>query len=408
VAERMFGIETKYAITGSAGDKSVPRESLVFQILHTARRQVASLPDMCGNGIYLENGSRFYIDCGLHPEYATPECVNPWDAVRYVKAGEQLIARVLSQLEQEQGKGWAVLCFICNVDYGEHSTWGSHESYLHRTDPAHLPGQLIPHLVSRVIYTGAGGFNPLCSGIDFTLSPRASHIVKVVSGDSTGNRGIFHTKDESLSSQGYHRLHVLCGESLCSEAAMWLRVGATALVAAMIEGGLNTGATVELQSPLDALRVVASDPTSRATLRLSKGGSCSALEVQRHYLAQAEAHAGEKYMPPWAEQVCVRWRETLDLLECGPQAVETTLDWAIKRALYSDYAGRRGIFWESVSHWNFVLDKLNKALEGVEYPDGTVTPDFVLGPESPIRGDVEQLTPYLNKHKMTWDGLDRF
>ena len=29
----------------------------------------------------------------------------------------------------------------------------------------------MPHLVSRVVYTGAGGFNNLSKGIEFTLSP---------------------------------------------------------------------------------------------------------------------------------------------------------------------------------------------------------------------------------------------
>ena len=50
----------------------------------------------------------------------------------------------------------------CNVDYsGVPSTWGCHESYMHRVaNPVAVPPQIVPHLVSRIIYTGAGGFTP--------------------------------------------------------------------------------------------------------------------------------------------------------------------------------------------------------------------------------------------------------
>lgn len=94
--------------------------------------------------------------------------------------------------------------------------------------------------LSRIVYTGAGGFNSrFRQGLQFTLSPRVWHLVRGVSEGSTEARGIFHTKDESLSAEGYHRLHILCGESVCSETAAWLKVGATALVVALIDAGLR-------------------------------------------------------------------------------------------------------------------------------------------------------------------------
>lgn len=247
MAERLFGVETEYAITGLAGGVGIDRQRLVCRLLEAAGKELVHLPDLHGNGLYLQNGARFYVDCGLHPEFSTPECANPWDAVRYIRAGEEILARLASRAESAEGQGAEVLCFLCNVDYGGgQATWGCHESYLHRGDPAVFPKQIIPHLVSRIIYTGAGGFNPLAAGLEFTLSPRAAHLTNAVSSDSTGNRGIFHTKDESLCGPGYHRLHLLCGESLCSETASWLKLGATALVVAMIEAGVNPGGAVDL------------------------------------------------------------------------------------------------------------------------------------------------------------------
>ena len=43
-------------------------------------------------------------------------------------------------------------------------------------------------------------------------------------------RPLFHTKNEALSGVGTHRLHVACGESLCSQTANVVRFGSTALV----------------------------------------------------------------------------------------------------------------------------------------------------------------------------------
>ena len=67
------------------------------------------------------------------------------------------------------------------------------------------------------------------------------HLTAEVSDQSTHSRGVLHTKNESLSSPGYNRLHLLCSESLFSEWGTFLRVGITALVVAMIEAGLRPG-----------------------------------------------------------------------------------------------------------------------------------------------------------------------
>lgn len=40
--------------------------------------------------------ARLYVDCG-HPELATPEVSNPWDAVRYTIAGKRILERALAR-----------------------------------------------------------------------------------------------------------------------------------------------------------------------------------------------------------------------------------------------------------------------------------------------------------------------
>ena len=404
----MFGVETEYAIAGIHGAEPMRREDLVNRFMRVARRQLAHLPDTCArSGIFLENGARFYIDCGLHPEMTTPECTTPWEVARYVKAGERILEGLTREVQAETGAGTEVMCFRCNVDYsGSGSTWGCHESYLHHANPASLPEQLIPHLVTRVVYTGAGGFNPLVSWPEFCVAPRLMHIQNAISGDSTGNRGIFHTKNESLAGDGYNRLHILCGESLCSETAIALKIGTTALVAAMAEEGLKPGVEPRLASPLEALRTVASDITCKQKLRLAGGGEATAIEIQRRLLELAEHNRG--VLPPWAGAICALWRRTLCQLESSPDSAATVLDWTIKRRLFQDRAGRRGIPMERFAFLNSTVQRLNAALAGVGVNGREVRLSVVLGPQSPISEEVARVGNLLAAERLAWGDLERF
>jgi len=407
VAERLFGVETEYALAGLGDSTEQDRRRLIELVLEAARAELAGLPDVHSGGMFLANGARFYVDLGLHPEFCTPECANPWDVVRYIHAGEEILLSLLERVQRGRLVDNELFCIRTNVDYsGGGATWGCHESYLHRSDQDVVSDEIIPHLVTRIVYTGAGGFNPCAHELEFSLSPRAAHLVSVISESSTENRGIFHTKDESLSSQGYHRLHLLCGESLCSETASWLKVGATVLVVAMIDAGLKPGREVQLESPLEALRTVAKDVKCQSTLRLQRGKPRTAIAIQRHYLEQAEANLKMDFMPPWAPEVCRRWRAMLDLLEGAPGSVARTLDWAIKHALYLDYLHRSGLRWDAMPYWNGVLNTLSAAL--AQFGIRGLDPDFLLSPHSPVLEDVAALTPKLREHGLRWSDFSKY
>src|SRR5208283_3660451 len=211
------------------------------------------------------NGARFYVDCS-HPEMTTPECSNPWDVVRYMHAGERMLTSVAEEMMRREPALAEVLLFKTNVDHsGSGATWGCHTSFMHRGNPEKFPEQIVPHLVSRIIYSGAGGLELADGRLRFMLSPRVRFLECEVSGGSTSQRGIFHTKDETLARDGYHRLHIISGESLCSETALWLNMGATALIVAMIEARLRPGDAVRLANPLETMRRFTLDPTCRAT-----------------------------------------------------------------------------------------------------------------------------------------------
>jgi len=406
VRECLMGVETEYAISAvSRKGKSLNRQVLVQALLRIARELMPHIRDF-GNGMFLQNGSRFYVDSGLHPEFATPECSNPMEAATHVAAGEAILGKIIGALENRFPQIEEVQLFRANVDYsGTESSWGCHESYLTRLNPTAISAQIIPHLVSRVIYTGAGGFNPLAEGLAFSLSPRVAHLQRILSDESTRNRGIFHDKNETLAREGCNRLHILCGESLCSQVSSFLKIGTTALVVAMIEEKACPTEAVQLSFPLSAIRAFSSDPGCTAAAALKNGKSATAIEIQSHYLRYAEANLGRKFMPEWAESVCTEWRRILNQLERNPGALDTTLDWAVKHSLFRDQARRRGVAWESLPHWNRVMNWLRGALTATEFHAMPVTAELVLGPNSPVKNEQKIIAQYLADAGLNWAGF---
>ncbi len=407
--ERIFGAETEYALAVLQDGVAVERMTVLQAMMQAARRQLVHLPDLCSGGMFLSNGGRLYVDCGEHYEFASPECSDPRDLVRYVLAGHRILGDLAAAAQAVRPPGTEVLCFRCNVDYCSDSlnTWGAHESYLHQSDPVEMQAHMIPHLVSRIIYTGAGGFNPLAPGLEFSLSPRAAHFRRVVGSDSTSDRAIFHTKDESLSHGGCHRLHIICGESLCSETALFLKFGVTALIVAMAENGLSPGAEMQFEAPLEALRTFAADPSCRKTVRMKNWQRMTAIDIQRRYLEAAESHLGATSLPAWAVDVCRVWRDVLDRLTADPRSTSRLLDWSLKLSLYADQAAKIGIPWERLTFWNEIANRLKNALKQAHCPVGDLPLNLITGPESPIPEEADRLTRFLESKGMNWEELQR-
>lgn len=349
------GSETEYAFWAleerSRADWRA-REQACGRLIRRAQQVLPCLPGHISSGLFLCNGGRLYSDQG-HPEYATPEVSNPWQAVQYAQAGDRLISELATAIGAAAARG--------NMDYsGTLATFGDHESYLYaRTDVAKLADQIMPHLVSRVIYTGAGGLNAVHPGIEFTLSPRATcHINDKVSSSSTAGRAIVHTRDEPLCGGSYKRLHLICGEGLMSQQGIFLRFGVTGLVVAMADNGVAVAAGVQLKDAVKALHAYAADPTCRATADTTDGRQLSAIQIQRHIAALIRGNLGRSFMPEWAENIADALEQTLDRLEVGQDGVSRSLDWAIKWSVYTDFLHDEGLSWEQVERMNKILHRI--------------------------------------------------
>jgi hypothetical protein len=344
----LLGHETEYAISAPGSDPGTAAMLLL--------QEVSRFPHLRSQGqgsLFLANGSRFYIDCS-HPEIATAEADDPFQAVSCLLAGDEMLRQLAGQAPLNEHD---LRVFKTNVCQFSRTTFAAHESYSYRCSPAVMPRYLLPFLASRVILAGAGGLS-LGPGIEFVISPRATFLEQDIGGSSTSNRGIYHTKDEPLARAGWHRLHVLCGEGLCSHRGNALRAGTTALVVNLLDRGFRPKKPIAFAgTAVDALHVFNRDLSLRVRAVLRGGATASAVEIQREYLRFAEEHL--ETLPPWAPPVCGLWQETLDRLEAGPDAVATCLDWAIKYKLFLQHAQSRGFGLEEILRWNLLLHQLD-------------------------------------------------
>ena len=294
----------------------------------------------------LANGGRLYVD-GAHPEYSTPECTTARGVVLYEKAGERILAAAVRAVELVRGPG-SLLVYKNNTD-GKGNSYGYHENYLvARAIPfERIARALIPFLVTRQIYAGAGkvGAENQTAAVSYQLSQRADFFETLMDLNTMVKRPIINTRDEPHADPAkYRRLHVIAGDVNMTEVATFLKVGAMAVVLDMIEDNWPLPA-VELEDPVQAIKAVSRDLAVKADLRLAGGKATTAIAVQRAYLKAAQDFYASHELTLPVKEVLVRWEETLDKLERDPRELARELDWVAKRALIESYLDRKGCGW---------------------------------------------------------------
>jgi proteasome accessory factor A len=307
----------------------------------------------------LTNGARYYVD-HAHPEYSTPECANAFEAIRYDKAGELILAESIVAATRALPLGQSLVVLKNNSD-GKGNSYGSHENYLmDRSVPfARIVSHAMPHFVSRQIYTGAGkvGCEAASTGgleVNFQITQRADFFEEEVGLETTLKRPIVNTRDEPhCDAHKYRRLHVIVGDANMSEVANLLKVGTTAVVLSMIEDDWFARANRELtmQSPVSALRKVSYDLQLERPLEMSDGKTMTALEMQWEHLDLAKKYAEDCGLESVGgdevgNDILRRWEQTLEGLESDPMSLAKQLDWVAKYRLVSAYRERHGLSWQ--------------------------------------------------------------
>ena len=355
---RIFGMEIEFGclppdsepslssdvVSSKVKDWILYREELGIIDIHYRGRD-----EPPGNGGFLFNGGRVYMDLG-HLEYATPECRGLFDLVASDRAGEIILRRALDGL----GLGEGASFFKNNIDHYTGATFGCHENYLVRRDVPFsqvlLPA-ILPFFVTRQIYAGAGrvgchtdifDYDEPATDVPYQISQRADHIITEIYQWIQFSRAIVNTRDEPLADWAlYRRLHLLLGDSNMSEYATALKVGTTALVLDLVEERIapDTG----LLDPVKAIRDISRDLSFAWEVQREDGRHTTALEIQYEYLELADRYLrGRDEEGDW---VLDEWRFVLNALAHEPMSLIDRVDWVAKKWLLETFAEAEGLEW---------------------------------------------------------------
>lgn len=374
--KQVIGTETEFGITSRNTDGFDPVSSSIFLINHL--RPFSSLkilwdyenedPLVDARGFTvngererpaqdanlslnkpLENGGRLYID-GAHPEYSTPECINPKDVVAYEKAGEYLMQVCIENANRVRKEEDKLFVYKNNTD-GKGNSYGYHENYLMlRSTPFEkIVQNLTPFLVTRQIYAGSGkvGTDNKSDPADFQISQRADFFETLIDLNTMAKRPIINSRDEPHADPSvFRRLHVIVGDANMAEYSTYLKVGTTALVLQLVDNNIDIPG-VELENPLEAIKAVSRDLSLRKTIAMKNGKRLTPIEIQRIYLEHVYKYFSNRESEPFIYEVISNWEETLNILEKNPAELNTKIDWLIKYQMINTYREKRDYKWDN-------------------------------------------------------------
>ncbi len=286
---------------------------------------------------FLPNGGRFYRDMG-HPEYATPECLDPFEATRY-HFGFDIYLNRLRARNLKQGR--IISVFRDNIDPAG-TSFGCHENYLMKRSvqwAKELAPTLVPFLVSRTIFCGSGHVD--MKG-QFHQSQRATVLDEVEAYHATeGDRSILNSRDEHLllsdMARKYRRLHLTIGDANFTHWSNLLKLGVTSIVLSMIEAGMNLSFLYPDQ-PIIAMQTINADTSLKRKVLCKSRRAYTALDMQRYFCDSAERFIRRTTqtaeVPGWMSIIWTRWADVLDKLvkyKDQPWGSLWSIDWILKR-----------------------------------------------------------------------------
>ncbi|MEO6145388.1 MAG: depupylase/deamidase Dop [Dermatophilaceae bacterium] len=414
---RVMGIETEYGISVPGDPSANPmllsdhvvnayasmRGSRAGQAswdyedempLHDARgfevaRQLADVSQLTDEedptlaNVVLTNGARLYVD-HAHPEYSSPEVTSPRAALRWDRAGEQIMLESVRRLSSVPGTA-GVNLYKNNTD-GKGASYGTHENYLmpRETPFSEITHHLIPFFVVRQVMCGAGrvGIGQDSTQAGFQIAQRSDFFEVEVGLETTLKRPIINTRDEPHAvADLYRRLHVIIGDANQCDVAGLLKIGTTSLVLGMIEDhALDVDLSV--RKPVVTLHAVSHDPGLQGLLELRDGRTMTAVQLLWAYYEQAERYLAARYageIDDDTTEVMARWSSVLTKLERDPMECAKEIDWVAKLALLEGYRDRDGLEWS---------DPRLKAID-IQWSD--VRPEKGLFHRLAARGRIESL-----------------
>ncbi|MFQ6071344.1 MAG: proteasome accessory factor PafA2 family protein [Methanosarcinales archaeon] len=281
---------------------------------------------------FLRNGSRIYICTGDHLEISTPECRNAFEVLKYDKAAEfyaQLGAELASQNLKNSFRGQAVQCWKANVEIDSRYSRGTHESYtIARNKYKGKERLLIPYLVLRKLFTGAGGY----IGNHYVISPRAM-VSKRVLVEPHYYWPILSTRDEPLTTRDKFRIHITSGEGLRSEVTRLLNNGITSYIISAIESEKLKKVPM-LYDPLQTFKNLSRNTVGDWIVKLYNEKKIGAIDyLNTYYLPVIEELFEERETDYWDLYILKTYKKVMKKLDEGlieSPYVRRRIEWVMK------------------------------------------------------------------------------
>ena len=305
-----------------------------------------------GNGGFLFNGGRVYIDMG-HLEYCTPECASAMDVVRYDRAGDLLLQEAVRALRLQD----KVSFIRNNVDHYTGATFGCHENYsLDRKAPLHEANvlSLLGFLTLRVLFTGAGRVGSIRPSrfrgemiqreqpALFQISQRADYIQNDFFEWVQHNRAIINTRDEPLADpRQYRRLHLIHGDSNVLPATVFLKVGTTRLMLDLLDA--DELPQITLNDAVTTLRTLSRNLSPPWHVVLADGKSADAIELLFIYFEKARKLFDGRDQE--TDNLLQLWEEVLEGLSAEPRSMIGIIDWVTKEYLLREFCKSERLEW---------------------------------------------------------------
>ena len=358
MAKRITGLETEYGcLVGPLSDQTAMLAKVRDWVFENHRYGLIDQHDRdwdepAGNGGFLFNGGRIYIDMG-HIEYCTPECVSATDLVRYDRAGDRILQEAVRALGLED-----TVSFIRNnIDHYNGSTFGCHENYsLSRNAPLNEKNVLsvLAFLTLRTLYTGAGRVGSIRpsrfrgdavqrdGGVLFQISQRADYIQNDFFEWVQHNRAIINTRDEPLADpRHYRRLHLIHGDTSVLPATLYLKAGTTRLVLDLLD--LNELPPIILQDAVTSLRLLSRSLTPPWHVSLADGKMADAIELLNGFHHKCSHHF--KGRDAETDAVLSLWKFVLEALDADRTSLVGVIDWVSKEYLLREFCKSERLEW---------------------------------------------------------------
>ena len=251
--------------------------------------------------------------------------------------------------------------------------------------------QINAHIISRILFTGAGS---LLEDDSFILSEKSMAINCFL-------RRSIHRNDKPLFDCGNlikeyelavwelfllrihswkgmlkkdQRLQVAFSDSNRCHFSEFLKIGTTSLVVRMANEGYLSDAP-RFADPINALQKITADLELKEKCEMEGGESLSALEIQHWYLERAKEYLKKATVNIEDHEIVRLWGNTLLMLEKDPSALIGRVDWITKQYLLTssgsdlDYWARKKIdlkyheigdgYFETLQQKGITLDLFN-------------------------------------------------